>query len=199
MSSETVTSATRPYRKRRRAEAEEATRRRIAAAAAELHEELGPAQTTFSAVAERAGVQRGTVYRHFPDEDSLFEACSAHWSEHNIPPDPTPWAAIDDPDKRLRAALSELYAWYERTQPMLDKLYRDRSLVPSVAKQMDLGLIPYMDAASGVLLEGRPRRKKTGAAIAHALGFQTWRSLVLEHGLSRKQAVELMAALVAGA
>ena len=199
MSAETVTSTTRPYRKRQRAEAEEATRRRIAAAAAELHEEIGPAQTTFSAVAERAGVQRGTVYRHFPDEDSLFEACSAHWAEHHIPPDPTPWAAIEDPDERLRTALSELYAWYERTQPMLDKLFRDRSLVPSVAKQMDLGLVPYMDAVSGVLLEGRPRRAKTRAAIAHALGFQTWRSLVREHALSRKQAVELMAALVAAA
>ena len=87
----------REYKKRKRAESEEATRQRIAAAAAELHEQVGPARTTFSAVAERAGVQRATLYRHFPDEDALFEACSAHWSARNAPPDPTPWTAIDRP------------------------------------------------------------------------------------------------------
>ena len=79
----------REYKKRKRAESEEATRQRIAAAAAELHEHVGPARTTFSAVAERAGVQRATLYRHFPDEDALFEACSSHWSARNPPPDPT--------------------------------------------------------------------------------------------------------------
>ncbi len=189
----------RTYRKRQRAEAEERTRERIAAAAAELHGSVGPAQTTFSAVAERAGVQRGTVYRHFPDEAALFEACSAHWRARNAPPDPTPWSEIDDPGRRLRVGLTELYEWYDRVEPMLENLYRDRSLVPAVAHQMSMGLIPYLDSVAGVLGAGRSRSKSSRAAIAHALSFQTWRSLVREQGLSRKQAVELMTALVAGA
>ena len=189
----------RTYRKRQRAESEAATRERIAAAAAELHEKLGPAQTTFSAVAERAGVQRGTVYRHFPDEDALFEACSAHWSARNAPPDATPWSQIEDPDKRLRTALAEIYGWFERVEPMLEKLYRDQSLVPAVARQLELGAVPYFDFVTAVLLDGRPRRKKARAAIGHALAFETWRSLVRAQELSRAQAVELMAALVAAA
>ena len=187
----------RPYRKRRRAEAEEATRERIAAAAAELHEELGPARTSVSAVAERAGVQRGTVYRHFPDEDALFQACSAHWNARNVPPDPTPWSAIADPDRRLRAGLLEIYAWYHQVEPMMEKLVRDAPLVPAVAHQMATIATPYFEFVAGVLLEGRSGRKRTRAAIGHALAFETWRSLERTQGLSRKQATELMAELVA--
>jgi AcrR family transcriptional regulator len=186
----------REYKKRKRAESEEATRQRIAAAAAELHEQVGPARTTFSAVAERAGVQRATLYRHFPDEEALFEACSAHWSARNAPPDPTPWTAITDPDERLRIGLLEIYAWYERVEPMLDKLYRDISVVPAVAHQMEQGAIPYLNYVTEVLVAGRRRRKVTRAAIGHALAFDTWRSLVRAQGLSNKQAVELVTRLV---
>ena len=74
---------TRPYRKHRRAELEQQTRERIVEAAVDLHGSVGPARTTVSGVAERAGVQRATVYRHFPDDESLFAACSAHWRERN--------------------------------------------------------------------------------------------------------------------
>jgi AcrR family transcriptional regulator len=188
----------REYKKRRRAESEAETRERIAAAAAALHGEVGPAQTTISGVAERAGVQRATVYRHFPDEYSLFEACSAHWNARNLPPDPSAWAAVDDPAKRLRVALGELYAWYAKTEYMLDKLFRDRSLVPAVAKQlgaMDL----YLAAAQEVLMSGRrtrgSRRQETEAAIGHALSFETWRSLVGGQGLSIDEAVRLISKL----
>ena len=81
-----------------------------------LHGSVGPARTTISAVAERAGVQRATVYRHFPDEEALFGACSAHWIAANPLPDLAGWAAVEDPDERLRSALSELYAWYDRAE-----------------------------------------------------------------------------------
>src|SRR3954447_17721573 len=95
----------RPYTKRRRAELEEETRRRITAATVELPREVGPAHTTISAIAERAGVQRLTVYRHFPDERTLLGACSAHWRAGHPAPDPSPWPAIGDPEERLRAAV----------------------------------------------------------------------------------------------
>src|SRR5215203_7546514 len=101
----------RTYRKRRRAERELETRRRITEAAVELHGSVGPAHTTITAVAERAGVQRATLYRHFPDEGALFDACSSHWAAQNPLPDLTEWAAAADPEERLRVALSDLYAW----------------------------------------------------------------------------------------
>jgi len=104
----------RKYEKRARAEAEAQTRRRITESAVELHGTLGPARTTMSAVAERAGVRRSTLYRHFPDERALFGACSAHWAGENPPPDIGRWGAIEDPAARLDTALSELYAYYRR-------------------------------------------------------------------------------------
>ncbi len=69
----------RKYELKQRAEKMSETRMRIVEATVELHEKLGPARTTISAIADRAGVQRLTVYRHFPDERSLFRACSGHW------------------------------------------------------------------------------------------------------------------------
>src|SRR3954466_6737754 len=115
----------RPYRMKRRAELEEQTRRRITESAVALHEELGPAQTSISAIAERAGVRRSTVYRHFPDEDALFDACSSHWRAANPPPDPRAWSSIDAPAERTRAALRDVYAFYGRTEAMYVSLLRD--------------------------------------------------------------------------
>ena len=202
MCPETQISAKRTYRKRQRAEAEEQTRRRITEAIMGLHEEVGPARTTVSAIAERAGVQRGTVYRHFPDEEAQVEACSTLWMSLNAPPDPTPWTAIADPDERLRVALTELYGWYGQTEATVEKLYRDAPRVPAIAERMQ-ARAAVMDAITELLMAGRrqrgERRERIRAAIGHALGFETWRSLVRGQGLSRKQAVELMVALVTAA
>src|SRR4051795_7597898 len=121
MSKQSATGERRPYRKRRRAQLEEETRLRIIEAAVDLHGSVGPARTTISAVAERAGVQRATVYRHFPDEEALFGACSAHWLAQNPLPDLSAWAAIGDPEARFRAALAELYAWYREGEAMLER------------------------------------------------------------------------------
>src|SRR5690349_8888580 len=115
----------RPYRKKRRAELEAETRRRITESAVELHGTIGPAHTSMSAVAERAGVRRSTLYRHFPDEAALFEACSAHWSAANPPPDLSAWEEIEDPDERLRTGVTELYGFFRRTEPMMANLIRD--------------------------------------------------------------------------
>src|ERR1039457_4067553 len=122
----------RPYRKQRRAELEEATRRRITESAVELHGTLGPSRTSLSAIAEHAGVRRSTLYRHFADEAALFDACTAHWAAANPLPDLEAWSMIEDPDERLATALGELYAFYGRTDAMLENLFRDEITVPMV-------------------------------------------------------------------
>src|SRR3954447_4150784 len=124
----------RRYTKKVRAELEEDTRRRITESAGELHGTVGPARTSLSAIAERAGVRRSTLYRHFPDEEAVFQACSAHWAAQNPPPDASAWPAVRDPDERLRVALGELYAYYGRTAGMLGKLLRDEDDVPFVKR-----------------------------------------------------------------
>ena len=190
-----MTGESRKYEKKRRAELEEETRRRITESAVSLHATLGPSRTSISAVAEHAGVRRSTVYRHFPDEAALFDACSTHWGEANPVPDLAGWVAIDDPDERLRTALGELYAFYRRTERMMANLIRDEGTMP-VVRERFAGFRGYIDAARDLLVRGRPergrRRDEVRAAIGHALAFTTWRSLTREQGLDDDQAVELM-------
>ena len=184
---------------KRRAELEEETRTRIAASAAALHEELGPARTSISAVAERAGVRRSTVYRHFPDEAALFAACSSHWGAANPPPDPSSWAAIEDSAARTETALRELYAFYGRTEAMYTSLLRDAPVVPIVAHLLG-DFYGYLRTIQDILMAGRGLRghaaRRTRAAIGHALAFPTWLSLARDQGLSEREAVALMVALV---
>jgi len=172
----------RPYRMTRRA-----------------HEEVGPAQTSISAIADRAGVRRSTVYRHFPDEASLFAACSAHWRAGNPAPDPTGWPALSDPAERTETALRELYAFYGRTSAMYASLMRDEPLLPIVQRLLG-DFYGYLDAVQGILLAGRGlrgrRARAAAAAIGHALAFPTWQSLTQEQGLTNDEAAELMCALV---
>jgi AcrR family transcriptional regulator len=196
MSAEGRTSP-RKYDKRRRAEQEQATRRRITEATVALHGSVGPARTTISAVAEAAGVQRATVYRHFPDEASLYAACSAHWAEDHPRPDPSGWTAIEDPDERLRTALASFYAFYRRGEPMLANVRRDAETIPALRAIAER----HAEAMSGLedLLElGRPASgsELRRPATALALDFRTWH-LLAQRGLNDEQVVELMARAVA--
>lgn len=192
----------RKYRKKKRAEQELETRRRIVDALVELHGTVGPSRTTVSEVSERAGVQRATVYRHFPDEASMFAACSAHWTDQNPFPDPASWSTIDDPDLRLRRALSELYAFYARNERMLDNLTRDEPRVAALGPSMQ-GFREYLRGVRETLLIGRDRTTHRGstvaAAIGHALAFSSWRSLVRDEGLDLRRAVSLMERVVRSA
>jgi AcrR family transcriptional regulator len=202
MSAQSATGERRPYRKRRRAQLEAETRLRITQATVDLHGSVGPARTTISAVAERAGVQRATVYRHFPDEEALFNACSSHWMAQHPLPDPAPWARIEDPTERLRVALGELYEWYEHGQYMLERTTRDVALVPALRPSME-AFHGWLDAAADAILRGRPergaRRRRVRAAVGHALAFESWRSLAIHHGLPRAERIELMEALASAA
>src|SRR3954467_682421 len=147
----------RPYRKKRRAELEEHTRRRITESAVELHGTLGPSRTSVSAVAERAGVRRSTVYRHFPDDEALFAACSSHHQAANPPPDLASWAGIEDPAERTETALRELYAFYGRIEGVSTSLLRDEPLVPIVHRRLG-DFYTFLRRVEDSLMAGRGLR-----------------------------------------
>jgi AcrR family transcriptional regulator len=186
----------------RRAESQEQTRRRITESAVALHGTVGPSRTSISAVAAHAGVRRSTVYRHFPDEGALFDACAAHWVAANPPPELDTWSAIENPDERLRVALGDLYAFYQCTESMLDNLFRDETMLPVVEERF-ASFRSYLTAARDTLMAGRKlrgaARPRTRAALGHAIAFSTWKSLVRDGGLNAADAVALVRALVAAA
>ena len=188
----------RKYELKKRAEEMAETHQRITQAAIELHGTVGPSRTTLSAVAKRAGVERRTLYRHFPTEADLFEACSTHYFSANPWPDLGSWRAMSDPQERLAVALEELYAYYERTEPMYSNVLRDAEL-NDFARDAVAPLNAYLEEAAEILIGGRQvrgrRRQLVGGALRHALAFSTWRSLSA-NGVGRSDAAKLMTALI---
>jgi AcrR family transcriptional regulator len=186
----------RKYELKKRAERQRETRRRIVEATMELHRTRGPANTTISEIARRAGVNRLTVYNHFPDVTDLLKACSKSWTERHPAPDPTPWARISDPQERLRTALANLYSFYARTEPMRANVLRDAQTMPELAALLEGSVVPYLEALRDLLAEGwevsDKNRRRLLATLALALDFHTWRSLERGSGMSRREAVETM-------
>ena len=180
------TAMSRRYRQTKRSAQQDETRLRITEATVDLHGTVGPARTTISAVAERAGVQRATVYRHFPDERALFAACSAHWRAANPRPDPATWTDIEDPDARARRALTELYAYFAGTEQMLANLIRDQDM--EVMRPLFSPFWDYLDTVAASIAPPRPA-KRVRAALRHAVDFRTWRSLTRDNGLTNGEAV----------
>lgn len=190
-------SGKRKYQLKRRAERLEETRRRITEATVELHRTVGPAATQITEIARRAGVQRVTVYNHFPDEAALFAACSAHWRALYPAPDPAVWLTTADPGERLRLGLRELYAWYRETEPMTANILRDAGLVPAMRPFVEQGLGGYLVTVRRILGEpirvrGR-RRARVDAALRAAADFHVWRALA---SLGDADAADLAASLI---
>ena len=193
---------TRRYQQKRRAEQRAGTRQRIVESMVALHREVGPARPTISAIAERAGVERLTVYRHFADETAMFQACSSHFATEVPGPDPAAWAGVTEPAERLRAALLAFYDYYRRAEEMLVQVHRDVPQLPALAAVLS----PWDDFVAGVredMLAGwkavGPRRARLAAAIAHALRFETWQSLARAESLGDADAAGLMVALAKAA
>jgi AcrR family transcriptional regulator len=156
-----------------------------------LHKSIGAAQTTISEIAKRAGVGRVTVYRHFPDDETLFAACSGHYFAQHPFPNTERWQQIPDPRDRLRAGLRESYAWHNENRQMIAMALAEARDLPVMA--------PYhrfWDAAAETLaaawrIRGR-RRSNLKATIAVALSFDTYRTLTREHALTDEQAIDLL-------
>ncbi len=185
----------RRYRKTKRTENEARTKGRIVEAAEALHGTLGPGRTTVSAIAERAGVTRATVYRHFPDAESLFLACSAQWMSRQPIPDPDTWTQVD-PLRRLGAGMVDIYRYYQAGAQMISLIHRDAEAVPPrVAANRAAAERRWLTQ----LLEPFPGRRDriVRAAVAHAAAYSTWRSLCVTQGLSNRSAVDLMVGMVA--
>ena len=189
----------RKYEQRRRAEKQEETRQRIVEAAVELHRVHGPAQTTISAVAERAAVQRNTLYRHFPDERALLHACSAHFAAEQPVPPVDGWGGIEDPLARARHGLRELYAYWEANEEMATNVLRDVELHPAVREVNELHWAEPLARIRDMLLNPWPvrRNKRLAATVDLAVSFRTWQSLVRHSGLTGRTAADLMAETIA--
>jgi AcrR family transcriptional regulator len=187
----------RTYTLRRRAEQQAETRQRIVEAAVALHGSVGPAATTVSMVAERAGVQRHTFYAHFPDERSLLVACSGHVDERDPLPDAEPWRALADANERLRVGLAEIYGWYARNAALAACVLRDAEHHVPTQEIVALRFGPPMAAWRVVLGAGLNARRR--ALLELALGFFTWRTLTREGGLKQGAAVDAMVRAIEGA
>jgi AcrR family transcriptional regulator len=185
---------------RRRAEQVDQTRRRIVEATVALHGSVGPSATTIAAIAEKAGVTRLTVYRHFPDDDALFGACSAHWISRQQLPDAGAWSQIGDPAARLRVGLADLYRFYRAGADMLTGIYRDFAALPEAHQQRlrdrDSYFGDVLAAPFGCAEDGHRRLR---AVIGHATSFWTWHSLCTGQGLSDQEAVDVMTSAVLAA
>jgi AcrR family transcriptional regulator len=189
----------RTYQLKQRAERQEATRQRIVEATVELHQTVGGTQATISAIAERAGVERLTVYRHFPDERSLLTACTGHYLAQHPPPDPTRWQQLVEPEDRLRTGLTEVYAFHRRTEPMFAHAIHDMEDMP-ILRELMAPMFAHWTLMRDILARGwdgnAEQRTLVLAAIAHALDFSTWRSLARVQGLGDADAVDLMVGMV---
>jgi AcrR family transcriptional regulator len=191
--------AKRTYNLKKRAEQQEETRQRIVDATIYLHQTVGGQAATISAIAAEAGVERLTVYRHFPDEHALLSACTSHYMGQNPPPDPATWQGIDDPTRCLRTALTDIYAYHRQTEAIMSSAYADMPRIPLIRELMQ----PLFDYWSGIadgLADQYPvddeSRMLIRAAVGHAVDFLTWRSLSLGQGLDDNQAVEVMVSMV---
>jgi AcrR family transcriptional regulator len=190
---------TRKYELRRRAERQHQTRQRIVEATVALHAEQGMLSTTISDIAARAGVERATVYRHFPDERALFTACTGHFYAQHPLPDPERWQAIADPVARLRTGLVEIYAYHRRTEAMMTRVLPETPRLP-VVQEAIAPVLAQWGRVRDVLAVGwtgdPDRHPLVTAAIGHAIGFPSWQSLVCAQGLDERAAVEMMVTLV---
>lgn len=174
----------RKYRKSARAESEAETRRRILDAVITLHGEVGPLQTSVKSIAERAGVQRLTVYRHFGDQRAIVAACSEDWRKRHPPP-ALESGESEDPRRRARRLLFSLYTYYREGQQILSNITRDAPKMPELQEEMS-PFLDYLEAVVAEIERAWPRKSKwRRVTLWHAVQFSTWQSVAAVAGGDR--------------
>ncbi|MHB8571355.1 MAG: TetR/AcrR family transcriptional regulator [Candidatus Dormibacteria bacterium] len=194
----------RVYRQVARAERLAGTRQRIVEATYQLHATVGPNRTTVAEIARRAGVQRLTVYRHFPDERSLFAACSGHSRTLNPPP-AADLGADAQGVERARQILLGMFRYYGFNPRLVDNLMRDSGAGPA-AETVRAAMTPMRAAISDAedrIVAAVPHGERAASAVRaaahHAMAFSTWRSLVMEGGIDDERAAGLLVAMIEAA
>ena len=188
----------RKYEQRLRAEKQAETRRKIVEATVMFHQTVGPSRTRVVDICRKAGVQRATFYRIFPDELSLFKECRAFVAEESPLPDPNTCAHMEDPVRRLRSGLASAYEYYRKHEQAMAVIIRDSEIMPAGG-----AFFQYQDQLRHVMAaawkaQGK-RKARILAACGHAADFQAWRSLARKQGLDDRDVIDAMVTLVVAA
>jgi len=166
-----------PYRPTERTEARRAaTRERIVTAALEAVREGGYRSASVQAVATRAGVAVGTVYRHFPSKGDLFAEVFRRASQRELDVVVQTAAGGEDTGTRVAAAV-EAFCRRALAGPVLAYALLAEPVDPAVEAERLRFRIGYRDAFATVLADGvrdgelRPHDTHTvAAALVGALG-----------------------------
>jgi AcrR family transcriptional regulator len=194
VSHDILKSVAREYKMVKRRDSVAETRRRIAKATYELHSTIGPALTTIALVADRAGLPRQTVYRNFESQLELFRSCIAFGLEMHPLPDPDGWQSITDPEERLQVGLTELYAWFEASEPVMTNSVRDYGAVQESAEAMQ-PVVEVFQRIYETLCEGW-EASRAAPLLSLAVDFATWKKLRREQGLASRAIVEMWSDLI---
>jgi AcrR family transcriptional regulator len=195
-------SSHRAYNLKIRAERQRETRDRIVAATEALHREVGPARTTIADIARRAGVERLTVYNHFPELAQLLSACQAHFLGAHPPPDISPRKGGNKSGlDRLESALVRLYGWFRANEAMEQNIHRDRNLLPELDQLLRQSADVVWDRAASDyagLIAANPRAvAAVRSMIRVALDFRTWQ-LLTRGGTTDRAAAQMLARAIGG-
>jgi AcrR family transcriptional regulator len=167
-----------PYRETARTRArQDAVRERIVAAATKQVAEAGYASASVAAVARRAGVATGSVYRHFPSKAGLFAEVFRRASQREL--DVVTHVTSDGslPAAQRVAAAAEAFARRALAAPIMAYALLAEPVDPAVEAERLSFRRGYRDAFARALEDGIAsgefREHDTGisaAAIVGALG-----------------------------
>src|SRR5919206_3056400 len=144
-----------PYRPTARTEARKAeTRERIVSAAIDQLAEGGYASASVQAVARRAGVATGSVYRHFPSKGDLFAEVFRRAAQREL--DALKAVAASDPGERL-AAWVETFVRRALAEPVRAYALIAEPVDPAVEAERLTFRRAYADLFAAALRDGMAR------------------------------------------
>ena len=168
----------------RRAQVEE-TRHRILESLAQVVAESGEGEVIFEAIAQKAGIERRTVFRYFPNREALMRAFWS-WINERLAAQTLP----KDFEDLLKLPI-EVFSGFDRNEGIIRA-----SLHSSTGREMRLAALSerrksFRKAVSDGLNEVSPVERKRMEAAAHLLySAAAWETLKDYGGLSGREAGE---------